>query len=185
MYRAKNEMLNQRHSRLPGASELKREQQTARDRSEQLRRATRDTAAYKKLNQENRRLQVLMRYKADPTLVAEQRKLGRMIWEMPHREIAKAKGAAMARTNPLEAQLLQKSYWSGSLAKLSKKMLDGHTPHIPDNVRQLETAKVLQSLPWPTTVDWDGRARYERDKKAMAQPVMQHYLKRMKPWMYK
>jgi lipopolysaccharide biosynthesis glycosyltransferase len=64
-------------------------------------------------------------------------------------------------------------------------MLNGHTPHVPEDVRQLNYAKKLQAMPWPTTVDWDGRAKYESDKEAMAQPVMQHYLKRMKPWMYK
>ena len=96
-----------------------------------------------------------------------------------------AKEAAAAETNSLEAQLLRKSGWSGQLVTVSKKILDGNIPHIPDDVAQLEVAKELQSLPWPTTVDWDGRARYESDEEAVAQPVMQHYLKRMKPWMYK
>ena len=84
----------------------------------------------------------------------------------------------------MEAYLLRKSGWSRDLAWTTKKMLEGHTPHVPDDVRQLNYAKALQARPWPTTVDWDGRATHESDKKAMAQPVMQHYLKRMKPWMY-
>ncbi len=58
-------------------------------------------------------------------------------------------------------------------------------PHAPDDIWQIEYAKALQSEPWPTRVDWDGLAEYEKDKEAMTQPVMQHYLKRMKPWMYK
>ena len=58
-------------------------------------------------------------------------------------------------------------------------------PEAPDDVAQLNKAKALQSRPWPTTVDWDGRADYEKDKDVIAQPIMQHYLKRMKPWMYK
>jgi len=178
-------MINQRHSRLPGARELERQRQQARERSEQLRRAIRETAEYRKLNEENQSLGRQMHYKPDPKLVAEQKKLDRDIHDIPRREIAKAKEAAAAETNPLEAQLLRKSGWSGQLATVSKKILDGHTPHVPDDIAQLEAAKTLQSLPWPTTVDWDGRARYESDKKAMAQPVMQHYLKRMKPWMYK
>jgi hypothetical protein len=185
MYRARNEMINRRHSRLPGVRELERQRQKARERSEQLRRATRETAEYRKLNQENQSLGRQMHYKPDPKLVAEQRKIDRNIREIPRREIGKAKTAAIAGANALEAQLLRKSGWSGQLATVSKKILDGHTPHVPDDIAQLEVAKELQSLPWPTAVDWDGRARYESDEEAMAQPVMQHYLKRMKPWMYK
>ena len=185
MYRARNEMINRRHSRLAGARELERQRQKARERSEQLRRATRETAEHRKLNEENHRLGRQMHYKPDPELDAERKRIDRDIHDIPRREIGKAKGAAMAETNALEAQLLRKSGWSGQLATVSKRILDGHTPHVPDDIAQLETAKKLQSLPWPTTVDWDGRARYESNKKAMAQPVMQHYLKRMKPWMYK
>ncbi|MDP6115390.1 MAG: hypothetical protein QGG53_26320 [Planctomycetota bacterium] len=185
MYRARNEIINRRHSRLAGARELERQRQKARERSEQLRRATRETAEHRKLNEENHRLGRQMHYKPDPELDAERKRIDRDIHDIPRREIGKAKGAAMAETNALEAQLLRKSGWSGQLATVSKRILDGHTPHVPDDIAQLETAKKLQSLPWPTTVDWDGRARYESNKKAMAQPVMQHYLKRMKPWMYK
>jgi lipopolysaccharide biosynthesis glycosyltransferase len=61
----------------------------------------------------------------------------------------------------------------------------GMLPEAPDDVAQLNKAKMLQNRPWPSTVDWDGRAPYEYDKEVIAQPVMQHYLKRMKPWMYK
>jgi hypothetical protein len=185
MYRARNEMINRRHSRLPGVRELERQRQKARERSEQLRRAVRETADYRKLNEENNRLGRQMRYKPDPKLDAERKKIDRDIHDIPRREIGKAKTAAIAGSNALEAQLLRKSGWSGQLAKISKKILDGHTPHVPDDIAQLEVAKELQSLPWPTAVDWDGRARYESDEEAMAQPVMQHYLKRMKPWMYK
>ncbi|MDP6630584.1 MAG: DUF6055 domain-containing protein [Kiritimatiellia bacterium] len=184
IYRAKNEMINQRQAKLPGVRELERERKKVQGHREQLDRVIRETAAYKKLQKENDSLQRQMRYKPDSKLDAERKKLERDIQNIPRREIAKAKEAAMAGSNALEAQLLRKSHWSGQLAKLSKKMLDGHTPHIPDDVKQLEKARELQSLPWPTTVDWDGRARYEIDKEAMAQPVMQHYLKRMKPWMY-
>ncbi len=91
----------------------------------------------------------------------------------------------MAGSNALEAQLLRKSGWfSRQLTKASKKALNAHTPHASDDIGQIKSAKALQSLPWPTTVDWDGRAPYEKDKDVIAQPVMQHYLKRMKPWMY-
>jgi hypothetical protein len=185
MYRARNEMINRRHSQMPGARELERRRQKARERSEQLRRAVRETAEHRKLDEENHRLGRQMQYKPDPKLDAERKKLDRDIHDIPRREIAKAKEAAAAETNALEAQLLRKSGWSGQLAKISKKILDGHTPHIPDDVAQLERARALQALPWPTTVDWDGLARYESNEEVVAQPVMQHYLKRMKPWMYK
>ena len=184
MQRAKNEMINRRHAKLPGVRELELERQKVQGHREQLDRAMREMAAYRKLNQENRSLGVQMRYNPDPKIVAERKKLDRDIHDIPRREIAKVKQVAMAETNALEAQLLRMSHWSGQLTKISKTILSGHTPHIPDDVTQLEKARTLQALPWPTTVDWDGRARYERDKEAMAQPVMQHYLKRMKPWMY-
>ena len=95
--------------------------------------------------------------------------------------------SAAAEGNPLEAQLMQSlgfADWAYHAAIASKVLL-GMLPTAPDDVGQLNKAKMLQSRPWPTTVDWDGRAEYEKDKPAVAQPVMQHYLKRMKPWMYK
>lgn len=182
--RAANEMLNQRHNQLPGARELGRQRKKAQKLSQRLRQASRQTAAYQKLEKERRQLEVQMRYKPDPKLIAERNKVDKMIGKTSG-GIRKVKEIAAAETNPLEAYLLRKSGWSRDLTYLTKKMLSGHTPHVPDDVKQLNYAKKLQSLPWPTTVDWDGRATYESDKKAMAQPVMQHYLKRMKPWMYK
>jgi hypothetical protein len=125
-----------------------------------------------------------MRYKADPKLISERSKLDKMIGKTSG-GIRNVKEAAAAETNPLEAYLLRKSGWARDLTYLTKKMLSGHTPHVPEDVRQLNYAKALQAMPWPTTVDWDGRLPYEDDKEVMAQPVMQHYLKRMKPWMYK
>ena len=184
MYRAKDEMISQRTSQLPGTRELERQRQKARDCSRQLREAAHQTKEYRKLNQENQSLQRKMRYEPDPILVTEQRKIDRAIWEVPRQEIEKAKTDAAAETNPLEAQLLNKSYPAGQLARISGKLLGGNVPHVPDDIKQITSAKELQSQPWPTTVDWDGRARYEEDTEAMTQPVMQHYLKRMKPWMY-
>ncbi len=70
-------------------------------------------------------------------------------------------------------------------AKMRGRLLVGMLPKPFDHAPQLEAARTLQNRPWPTTVDWDGRADYEKDKPAVAQPIMQHYLKRMKPWMYK
>ena len=95
--------------------------------------------------------------------------------------------SAAAEANPLEAQLMQSlgfEDWAYHAA-LASKVLPGMLPTTPDDVGQLNNAKALQSRPWPSTVDWDGRAPYEKDKEVSAQPIMQHYLKRMKPWMYK
>jgi hypothetical protein len=184
MRRAANEMLKKRHNQLPGARELGRQRKKAQKLSEQLRQASRNTAAYQKLNKEQRQLQEQMHYKPDPKLIAARDKVDKMIGKSSGR-IRNVKEAATAETNPLEAYLLRKSGWSRDLAYLTKKMLSGHTPPVPDDVKQLNYAKKLQDMTWPTTVDWDGRATYESDTEAMAQPVMQHYLKRMKPWMYK
>ena len=176
-------MISQRHSRLPGARELERQRKKAQKLSQQLRQAAQNTAAYQKLEEERRELDVQMRYKQDPKLIAARNKADKMVGKSSGR-IRNVKEAAAAETNPLEAYLLRKSGWSRDLTYLTKKTLTGHVPHVPEDVKQLNYAKVLQAMPWPTTVDWDGRAKYESDKKAMAQPVMQHYLKRMKPWMY-
>ena len=95
--------------------------------------------------------------------------------------------SAAAEANPLESQLLQSSSFAGQAYHhaIAHTVLLGMLPEAPDDVAQLNKARALQSRPWPTTVDWDGRADYEKNKDVVAQPVMQHYLKRMKPWMYK
>ena len=177
-------MVSKRQAGLPGAPEIERQRKKAQKLSQQLRQSAQNTDAYQKLEKERRELEVQMRYKQDPKLIAARNKADKMVGKSSGR-IRNVKEAAAAETNPLEAYLLRKSGWSRDLTYLTKKMLNGHTPHVPDDVRQLNYAKVLQAMPWPTTVEWDGRAKYESDKKAMAQPVMQHYLKRMKPWMYK
>jgi chromosome segregation ATPase len=184
MQRERNEMVNRRHAKLPGVRELELERLKVQGHREQLDRAIRVTAEYRKLNQENQSLGVQMRYKPDPKLVAERKRLDQDISEIPRREIGYAKAAAAAESNPLEAQLLRQSYSPVKLASTARKVLSENLPHAPDDIWQIKRAKALQSLPWPTSVDWDGMAKYEKDKEAMTQPVMQHYLKRMKPWMY-
>ena len=185
MQRERNEMVNRRHAKLPGVRELELERHKVQGHREQLDRAIRETAEYRTLNQENRSLQMQMRYKPDPKLVAERKRLDQDIRDIPRREIGIAKAAAAAESNALEAQLLRKSYSPAQLASTARKVLSENLPHAPDDIWQIEYAKALQSEPWPTRVDWDGLAEYEKDKEAMTQPVMQHYLKRMKPWMYK
>jgi len=95
--------------------------------------------------------------------------------------------SAAAEANPLEAQLIQTSFRPASAYHhtIAHTVLLGMLPEAPDDVAQLNKAKALQSRPWPSTVDWDRLAPYEKDKEVIAQPVMQHYLRRMKPWMYK
>ena len=185
MQRERNEMVNRRHAKLPGVRELELERLKVQGHREQLGRAIRVTAEYRTLNQENQSLGVQMRYKPDPKLVAERKRLDQDIRDIPRREIGIAKAAAAAESNPLEAQLLRKAYSSAKLASTARKVLSENLPHAPDDIWQIKYAKALQSEPWPTSVDWDGQAEYEKDKEAMTQPVMQHYLKRMKPWMYK
>ena len=184
MHKAKRDMVKQRHETLPGVRENERQRHKARwVHREKLERAIRQMDAYKQLDAEIRRLQRQMRYRPDPKLVAQRDQLDREVGRISS-GVRQVKEAAAAETNALEAQLLRKSRWSKDFAKASKKLLNGNTPHASDDIGQLESAKELQALPWRTTVDWDGRAPYEKDKKVIAQPVMQHYLKRMKPWMY-
>ncbi len=182
--RGATKMVSKRQNQLPGAPEIERQRKKAQKLSQQLREASRQTDAHQKLEKERRELEVQMRYEADPKLIAERNKIDQMIGKTSG-GIRNVKEAAAAETNPLEAYLLRKSGWSRDLTYLTKTMLDGHTPHVPEDVRQLNYAKALQAMPWPTTVDWDGRLPYEDDNEVMAQPVMQHFLKRMKPWMYK
>jgi len=184
MLKARQEMINRRHAKLPGVRENERQRNKARwVHREKLELAIRQMEAYKQLDAEIRRLQRQMHYTPDPKLVAQRDQLDREVGRTSS-GIRQVKEAAAAETNALEAQLLLKSGWSRDLVKVSKKLMNGHTPHAPDDIGQIKSAKALQSLPWPTTVDWDERADYEKDKNVIAQPVMQHYLKRMKPWMY-
>ena len=182
MHRARNEMINRRQAKLPGVRELEFERRKAQSHREQLEREIRITAEYRKLHRENQSLQMQMRHKPDPKLVAERKRLDQDIRDIPRREIGMAKAAA--ESNALEAQLLRKAYSPAKLASTARKVLSENLPHAPDDIWQIKSAKALQSEPWPTSVDWDGLAEYEKDKEAMTQPVMQHYLKRMKPWMY-
>ena len=101
-------------------------------------------------------------------------------------ELEILKKVAASETNPQEAYILAHSrLWAQKTSgMIPSVVLVGMLPKPFDHAPHLEAARKLQNRPWPTTVDWDGRADYEKNKDVVAQPIMQHYLKRMKPWMY-
>lgn len=57
-------------------------------------------------------------------------------------------------------------------------------PAVSEDIEQAIIARRHQQGQWHTKVEWEGRAPFELDKKSMAQPVMQAWTKRMKPWRY-
>jgi hypothetical protein len=149
-------------------------------------RSIQGTSEWKQVDRKYKELEKQIRYQPDPKFAREQKQIAGQIQKM-EKELKLLHESAAAEANPLEAQLLQSSsYWGRSYHHtIAHKVLMGMLPEAPDDVAQLNKAKMLQNRPWPSTVDWDGRAPYEHDKEVIAQPVMQHYLKRMKPWMYK
>ena len=171
MHRAKREMVKQCHKALPGVRENERQRHKARwVHREKLERAMRQTEAYKQLDAEIRRLQRQMRYRPDPKLLAQRDRLDREVGRISS-GIRQVKESAAAETNALEAQLLRKSGWfSGQLVNVSRKLLNGNTPHISDDIGQLESAKELQALPWPTTVGL-GRTRTVRKRQKSDRPA--------------
>lgn len=182
----RNRMVQDRQWEYPESTKLQKEQFKLRREVEQLRRRIQETSEWKGVDRKYKELEKQIQYQPDPKFAREQKQLAGQIQKM-EQELKLLNESSAAEANPLEAQLLQSSSGWGQAyhGTIAHKVLLGMLPITPDDVAQLNVAKKLQSQPWPTTVDWDGRATYESDKKAMAQPVMQHYLKRMKPWMYK
>jgi len=182
----RNRMVQDRQGAYPSARKLQKEQYGLRKESEQLRRSIQGTSEWKQVDRKYKELEKQIRYQPDPKFAREQKQIAGQIQKM-EKELKLLHESAAADTNPLESQLLQSSsYWGRSYHNtIAHKVLPGMLPTAPDDVAQLNKAKMLQSRPWPTTVDWDGRANYEKDRDVIAQPIMQHYLKRMKPWMYK
>jgi len=178
-------MVEDRQRQYPEAEKLQKEQFGRRGEVEQLGRTIQETSEWKAVDREYKQLEKQVRYKPDPRFVREQKQIDGQVQKM-EQQLKLLHVSAAAEGNPLEAQLLQSlgfADWAYHAAIASKVLL-GMLPTTPDDVGQLNKAKMLQSRPWPTTVDWDGRANYEKDKDVIAQPVMQHYLNRMKPWMY-
>jgi len=181
----RNRMVQDRQWQYPGATKLQKEQFGRRGKNEQLRRTIQETGEWKKADREYKELEKQVRYQPDPKFAREQKQIDGQIQKLGQ-ELKLLTESAATEANPLEAQLIQSSIRPASAYHhtIAHTVLLGMLPTAPDDVGQLNKAKMLQSRPWPTTVDWDGRASYEKDKEVVAQPVMQHYLKRMKPWMY-
>ena len=69
--------------------------------------------------------------------------------------------------------------------KTLKTALKAQIPIPTDDIEQVRKAMAYQKQPWYTTVSWDGRTAYEMNSESVEQPVMQMFLKKMKPWIYK
>jgi Tfp pilus assembly protein PilN len=179
-------MVEDRQWQYPGAAKLQREQFELREENEQLRRTIQETSEWKEADRKYKELEKQIRYQPDPKFAREQKEIDGQVQKMTE-QLKLLNASAAAEANPLEAQLIQSSITPASAYHhtIAHTVLLGMLPEAPDDVAQLNKAKALQSRPWPSTVDWDGLAPYEKDKEVIAQPVMQHYLKRMKPWMYK
>jgi hypothetical protein len=169
----------------PEADELLREIHRYGHTVEAQRALARQTPDYMEIDKQYRELEEKLRYVPDPKFVQERKQIDETI-EKTKRELETLKKVAAAEANPNEAYIVDHSrHWAGKMnAMVQNTILMGLLPKPYDHAPHLEAARKLQSRPWPTTVDWDGRAEYEKNKDAIAQPIMQHYLKRMKPWMY-
>jgi hypothetical protein len=152
---------------------------------EAQRALAKETPEYMEIDKQVKELEEKLRYVPDPKFVQERKQIDETI-EKTKRELETLKKVAAAEANPNEAMVVAHSRnWAGKMnAMVQNTILMGLLPKPYDHAPHLEAARKLQSRPWPTTVDWDGRAEYEKNKDAIAQPIMQHYLKRMKPWMY-
>jgi hypothetical protein len=186
LHHQRNRMVEDRQRQYPGAEKLQREKFGNRGEEEQLRRSVQETSEWKEADRKYKELEKQIRHQPDPKFAREQKQIAGQIQKM-EQQLKLLTESSAAEGNPLEAQLLQSSSRSGQAyhGTIAHKVLLGMLPTTPDDVGQLNKAKALQSRPWPSTVDWDGRAPYEKGKDVIAQPIMQHYLKRMKPWMYK
>ena len=182
----RNRMVQDRQWEYPGATKLGKDLYGSGQDLNQLRNSIQGTSEWKEADRKYKELEKQIRHQPDPKFVREQKQIDGQVQKM-EQQLKLLTESAAAEANPLEAQLMQSlgfEDWAYHAA-LATKVLPGMLPTTPDDVGQLNNAKALQSRPWPSTVDWDGRAPYEKDKEVIAQPIMQHYLKRMKPWMYK
>ena len=169
----------------PEADELLREVQRYGHTVEAQKALAKETPEYIEVERQYQELEKTVRYIPDPKFEQERKQIDETIRKTKEDLEVLLKGSA-SEINPQEAYILSHSrLWgqktSGMIAPV---VLVGMLPKPFDHAPQLEAARKLQNRPWPTTVDWDGRADYEKNKDVVAQPIMQHYLKRMKPWMY-
>ena len=144
-----------------------------------------ETPEYIEAERQYQELEAKLRYTPDPKYAQERKHIDETLKET-QKELEILKKVAAAEANPNEAYIVDHSrLWAQKTSgMIPSVVLVGMLPKPFDHAPHLEAARELQSLPWPTTVDWDGRADYEKNKPVVAQPIMQHYLKRMKPWMY-
>ena len=179
-------MVEDRQWASPEAAKLRREQHGRRGEVDNLRRSIHETREWKEVDKKYNQLEKQIRYQPDPKFAREQKQIDQQIQKMEE-QLKLLHVSAAAEGNPLEAQLIQIATPTAFAYHhtIAHTVLLGMLPEAPDDVGQLNKAKALQSRPWPSTVDWDRLAPYEKDKEVIAQPVMQHYLRRMKPWMYK
>ncbi|MCP4212846.1 MAG: hypothetical protein GY764_15415 [Halieaceae bacterium] len=88
--------------------------------------------------------------------------------------------------NPAEFRALIRTRYLGHYYDQTlKKAIRAQIPIPTDDIEQVRKAMAYQKQPWYTTVSWDGRTAYEMDSESVKQPVMQMFLKKMKPWIYK
>jgi hypothetical protein len=167
------------------AAELLREVHRYGHTVEAQKALAKETPEWIEANRQYTELEDKLRYRPDPKFARERKQIDETIKETK-KELEILKKASASEINPQEAYILAHSKHWGLKAGgiVPSVVLVGMLPKPFDHAPQLEAARRLQNRPWPTTVDWDGRAEYEKDKPAVAQPIMQHYLKRMKPWMY-
>ncbi len=182
----RNRMVEDLQWASPEAAKLRREQHGRRGEVDNLRRSIHETREWKEVDKKYRELEKRIRYQPDPKFAREQKQIDQQVQKMEE-QLKLLHVSAAAEGNPLEAQLIQIAAPTAFAYHhtIAHTVLLGMLPEAPDDVGQLNQATALQSRPWPSTVDWDGLAPYEKDKEVIAQPVMQHYLRRMKPWMYK
>ena len=170
----------------PKADELSREINRYGHTVEAQRALAKETPEYVEIDKQVKELEEKLRYVPDPKFAQERKQIDETLKETRDELEILKKGAA-AEINPYEASIVNNSrFWANKTnGMIPRVVLMGLLPKPFDHEPHLEAARDLQSRPWPTTVDWDGRAEYEKNEEVIAQPIMQHYLKRMKPWMYK
>jgi hypothetical protein len=170
----------------PEADELSREINRYGHTVEAQRALARQTPEWVEADKQYKELEEKLRYIPDPKFAQERKQIDETMKETRD-ELEILKKEAAAEINPHEAYILTHfRFWANKTnGMIPRVVLMGLLPKPFDHVPHLEAARNLQSRPWPTTVDWEGRAEYEKNKDVIAQPIMQHYLKRMKPWMYK
>ena len=87
--------------------------------------------------------------------------------------------------NPDEYQALVSLNWGKDQYRnaIVERLKGRVLPMMPEDKTQMRQAAPFQLGKWSTTIDWDGRTTWEKSY-ARLSPLMQRWLKRMKPYMY-